>query len=240
MEASIDAMKESLPAEQQAEFEQALQLIAMDGMNLGDLMQGEKGAEQIIQRYAEDLDGLTAEEVIAKGEAIEAEQARKKKAQAQLEIEELYQKKTEAEQQRQQLQAFEVQKSRFYKRKDYFGSLEPIIELTVKNGTDTAISRAYFKGTLASPERAVPWLADNFNYEISGGLEPGETTTWKLAPNQFSDWGTVDAPKDAILTVEVLRLDGPDGEELYSALIFGKEEEERLMELLKDYPEFKR
>ena len=81
MEASIDAMKESLPAEQQAEFEQALQLIAMDGMNLGDLMQGEKGAEQIIQRYAEDLDGLTAEEVIAKGEAIEAEQARKKKAQ---------------------------------------------------------------------------------------------------------------------------------------------------------------
>jgi len=31
-------------------------------------------------------------------QAIEAEQARKKKAQAQLEIEELYQKKTEAEQ----------------------------------------------------------------------------------------------------------------------------------------------
>lgn len=91
---------------------------------------------------------------------------------------------------------------------------------------------------LACPERAAPWLTDNFNYKISSRLEPGEATTWKLTPNQFSDWGTVDAPEDAILTVEVLQLDGPDCKPLYSVRGFGETEAEQLDALLEDYPEF--
>jgi hypothetical protein len=237
-QASVKKIKEGLSDEDKAAFEEALQLMAMDGFSFADLLQGEKGAEKILEDYTEALDGLTASEVIAKGEAIKAEQERKKKEQARLEIEELYRKKQDAKTQKEQLRGFEVTQSKFYKRKDYFGSLEPIIELTVKNGTSSAISRAYFKGTLASPNRSVPWLTDDFNYQISGGLEPGESTTWKLAPNQFSDWGTVDAPKDAILTVEVLQIDGPDGEALYSTREFGEEEEERLNTLLESYPEF--
>jgi hypothetical protein len=237
-QASVKKMKEGLSDEDKAAFEEALQLMAMDGFSFADPLQGEKGAEKILEDYTEALDGLTASEVIAKGEAIKAEQERKKKEQARLEIEELYQKKQDAETQKEQLQGFEVTQSKFYKRKDYFGSPEPIIELTVKNGTSSAISRAYFKGTLASPNRSVPWLTDDFNYQIAGGLEPGESTTWNLAPNQFSDWGTVNAPKDAILTVEVLRIDGPDGEALYSTLEFGAEEAERLHTLLENYPEF--
>lgn len=237
-QASVKKIKEGLTDEDKAAFEEALQLIAMDGLSFADLLQGEKGGENILSDFTEALDGLTATEVIARGEAIKAEQERKKKEQARLEIEELYQKKRDAETQKAQLQAFEVTQSKYYKRKDYFGSLEPIIELTVKNGTPSAISRAYFKGTLASPNRSVPWLTDDFNYQISGGLEPGESTTWKLAPNQFSDWGTVAAPKDAILTVEALQIDGPDGEALYSTREFGAEEEERLSTLLESYPEF--
>ena len=54
----------------------------------------------------------------------------------------------------------------------------------------------------------------------------------------FSDWGEVDAPKDAILTAEVTQLDGANGEELYSTNNFGETEQERLEELLKSYPEF--
>lgn len=117
---------------------------------------------------------------------------------------------------------------------------EPIIELTVYNGTNQAISRAYFTGTLSSPNRSVPWLKDDFNYPIPGGLEPGEEVTWSLAPNMFSDWGTVNAAKDAILLVEVRRLDDAMGEQLYSLNVFGDQEAERLNELLNSYPEFRK
>ena len=108
------------------------------------------------------------------------------------------------------------------------------------NLAECLLSRAYFTGTLASPNRSVPWIKDDFNYEISGGLEPGEEVTWYLAPNMFSDWGKVDAPKDAVFTVEVTQLDGPDEEEMYSVNNFGEDEQERLEELLADYPEFKK
>ncbi len=37
---------------------------------------------------------------------------------------------------------------------------------------------------------------------------------------------------------EVLQIDGPDGEALYSTLEFGAEEAERLHTLLENYPEF--
>ena len=70
------------------------------------------------------------------------------------------------------------------------------------------------------------------------GLEPNEQVTWSLAPSMFSDWGDVKAPKNAILTVDVKKLDGPDGEVAYSIDKFGDTEQERLKELLSSYPEF--
>ena len=137
------------------------------------------------------------------------------------------------------LSKFKVKRSRFYKRKGKYDIIKkPIIELTVMNGTNESVSRAYFTGTLASPGRTIPWIKDDFNYEISGGIESGEEVTWYLAPNTFSDWGDVDAPKDAVLTVEVTELDGANGNELYSTNNFGEDEMERLEELLKSYPEF--
>ena len=87
----------------------------------------------------------------------------------------------------------------------------------MKNTTAHAVARAYFVGTIATPGRAVPWLRDNFDYKIPGGLEPGEQAQWKLEPNMFSDWGKVDWKDDMIFTVEVRRLDGADGEPLFAA-----------------------
>ena len=112
---------------------------------------------------------------------------------------------------------------------------QPSIQLTVRNGTSFPVSRAYFEGTIASPDRSVPWHQDTFNYSISGGIEPGEDATWNLAPNIFSDWGKVDAPADSIFTVTVERLDGPDGETLYSVRGLGEREIERLAELKSKY-----
>lgn len=241
MKSSIEEIQKSLDDEKKEKFEESMKLIMFSGLDFGKLMQ-EGGAEEAASDMKSKLDGKTADDIIAEGEKIQAEIERKKKEQAKGEIEELYQKMAQAAKDKEMLAKFEVKRSRFYKRKKgtYYVTEEPIIELTVMNGTDKAVSRAYFTGTLASPNRSVPWIKDDFNYEISGGLEPGEEVTWYLAPNMFSDWGKVDAPKDAVFTVDVTQLDGPDGEEMYSVNNFGEDEQERLEELLADYPEFKK
>jgi hypothetical protein len=240
MQSSIEEIKESLNEEERSKFEESLQLIMFHGLDFGKILE-EGNADNLITDIKSSLDGKTASEIIAEGNRINAEIERKKKEQAKIEIEELYAAQSLTEQHRQELSKFEIKRSRFYKRKSgtYYVTEEPVIELTVKNGTGEAISRAYFTGTLSSPNRSVPWLKDDFNYQIAGGLEPGEETTWYLAPNMFSEWGTVDAPKNTILTVETIKLDGADGEELYSINSFGEEEKERLEELLESYPMFK-
>jgi hypothetical protein len=241
MKSSIEEIKKSLDDEKMDKFEESMKLIMFHGVDFGKLIK-EGGAEKSVSDMKSKLDGKTADDVIAEGEKIQAEIERKKKEQARGEIEELYQKMEQAEKDKEMLAKFEVKRSRFYKKKKgtYNVTEEPVIELTVMNGTDKAVSRAYFTGTLASPNRSVPWIKEDFNYEISGGLEPGEGVTWHLVPSMFSDWGEVDAPKDAILTVDVNQLDGPDGEEMYSVNNFGEDEQERLEELLADYPELKK
>jgi len=241
MEISIEEIKKSLNDDKKKKFEESLELIIFHGFDFGKILQ-EGGAEKTLADFKSKIDGKTASDIIAEGERIKQEIENEKKEQAKSEIEELYKKKAKAESDRKNLAKFEVKKSRFYKRKDgeFYVTKEPTIELTVFNGTDQAISRAYFTGTLASPNRSVPWLKEDFNYQISGGIEPGEEATWYLAPNMFSVWGTVEAPKDALLKVEVKQLNDANGEVLYSIDIFGEDETERLAELLKSYPEFKR
>lgn len=239
LKASVEEIKKSLDDEEKQKFEEAIKLVMFHGLDFGSLMKG--NADETISDMQSKLHGKTADEIIAEGEKIQIEIERKKKEQAKIEIKELYEKKEKAKEDKIMLAKFEVKRSRFYKRKQaYYLQVEPVIELTILNGTNQAVSKAYFTGTLASPNRSIPWLKDDFNYKISGGLEAGEEATWYLAPNMFSDWGKVKAPKDAVFTVEVKQLDGADGEEIYSLNNFGDEEQKRLEELLTNYPEFKK
>ena len=51
----------------------------------------------------------------------------------------------------------------------------------------------------------------------------------------FSGWGKIEAPADAVFTVTVERLDGADGEPLYSKSGFDERKRQRLSELKKEY-----
>ena len=149
------------------------------------------------------------------------------------EIDELEKKQIKAQKDKDELSKFQIIRSRFYKKELEFIGGQPIIELTVKNGTQYPISRAYFKGILATPGRSIPWLKDDFNYSIPGGLEPGEEATWELWQNMFSRWGHVEMHDDAIFTVEVEQLDGADNKTLFSIKDFSERDMERLAELKK-------
>ena len=135
-----------------------------------------------------------------------------------------------------QLEALGITRSRFYFQKKQYGRDQPIIALSVKNGTTNAISRAYFRGVISSPGREVPWFTDIFNYQISGGLEPGEKADWNLAPNPFSDWGKVEAPADAVFTVTVIRIDDAQGNPVFGNSDFTERDANRLAELKSRYP----
>lgn len=251
MRASVAKVRKSLSDQKQKEFDEAMQqIIAFNMLDMEDVFkQGVTGAndmEGVFKQSAtgflklegkirQSLNGKTAKQVIAEAERIRAESKERERKQALEEIRELESKRVKSEKAREELKKFQVIRSRFYLHEQEFMGKQPIIELTVKNGTSQAVSHAYFEGTIVSSNRSVPWHKDTFNYSIPGGLEPGEEATWNLAPNMFSDWGKADAPMDAVFTVTVEQLDGPDGKTIYSAREFTKNDRERLSELKKQY-----
>lgn len=135
---------------------------------------------------------------------------------ARADLQKVVERQKEAEKAREQLRKFRVHKASLEQPRNRFtGRIEPTIDLTVENQTGQAISRAYFRGVVASPDREVPWIEERFNYEVPGGVEPGERVRWSLAPNMFSAWGETEVPDEADLEVTVTALDGPDSETLY-------------------------
>lgn len=236
MRQSVEKISSKLDPGKQAEFKEAMQVVAFSQMDLGALMKGEQTPDGVAGKMFGELDGKTADEVIAKAASIKAERAAREKEQALKEIAELESRAVKAEEARAQLAKFEVSRSRFYLReREYSYRKEPIIELAVRNGTEHPISRAYFKGIISSPGRSIPWLVEDFNYTIAGGLEPGEAQEWALAPNMFSDWGKVGVPEDALFTVEVVRLDGPDSKALFDASGLSDGQAARLEKLKAQY-----
>ncbi|HEX5716323.1 MAG TPA: DUF6694 family lipoprotein [Thermoanaerobaculia bacterium] len=235
--ASLKEVREALPENKRAELDSAVQTLAMSQLDLSEIFTtGEAPDAQDAEKNLKSmLQGKTGEEIISAADRVVAAQKAKERERAVKEIQELVKERDAATRAMAELAKFEVLRSRFYKERDYFGSFKPVIQLRVRNGTKHPISHAYFSGKITSPGRSVPWLEEEFNYPISGGLEPGEEAQWNLAPNQFSEWGTVDVPPDAGLTVTVTRLDGPNGEAILSTQEFTKEDQARLEALQKEY-----
>jgi len=224
-----------LPDGKRTEFDNAVRDLALADVDFKDFMaQGQKpGVDILASKMKERLNGKTGQQILADAAKLREERERKEREQAISEIAELQKKQADAAAAKQKLAEFQVTRSRFYIDEGAFVT-KPVIELSVTNRTSSPVSRAYFHGVVASPGRAVPWISENFNYSISGGLEKGESATWRLNPNMFSAWSTK-TPQDAVFTVEVVRLDGPDGKPLYDAEGLSDSENERLAELKKKF-----
>lgn len=243
-EASVEKVRDSLDSADQDSFDEALEILVFSTIGEAFLNPDATGDELADQLLAS-LDGKTGREVIEEAQRVQQEVAReearreqerieRERRQALAEIEELEERQAAAEEARQQLENFEVRRSRFELIRERYMGASPSIKLEVYNGTEHAVSRAYFEGTLATPGRSVPWLQETFNYNISGGLEPGESAEWDLRPNRFSDWGNVEDREDMVFTVVTTRLDGPDGEPLFRDN-FTERDERRLATLREEY-----
>ena len=133
------------------------------------------------------------------------------------------------------LKSFSILSGSFYKEKDVMGDQNPFIDLKIQNNCGYSVKKAHFRGILQSPGREIPWLDGTFNYEISGGVEPGETVTWHLALDPYGDWGKVKIQPDAHLELTVTDLDGTDGESLFGDALFDASDEKKLQELEKKH-----
>ncbi|MCK9522443.1 MAG: hypothetical protein M0R76_05270 [Proteobacteria bacterium] len=247
MKASIEKVRNSLPEAKRKDFDDSLQLLAFSQIELKDIFTaGATGIDNLTDKMKASLNGKTGNQIIAEAEQIRKEREKQEqqqalereeqeRQQALEEIKELEEKRLNSENAREQLKKFQIIRSRFYMREQSYSRPQPIIEMTVKNGTGHAVSYGYFEGTVASLNRSVPWHKDTFAYKIPGGLEPGEEATWKLLPNMFSDWGKIDAPNDAVFTVTVKKLNDANNESIYSTDEFDKEDLERLNKLKKEY-----
>lgn len=234
LKASIAKARESLPESRREKFNQSLQLLMRENMDLGSIVAA-GGLPQSITAIAKPLDGKTGEEIIAAGEAVEKRQAEARRERDLKEIAELVKERDASLAATQELAKFEILRARFTLERGSYGMAEPKILLRVKNGTAHPVARAFFTGRLVSPGRPVPWLQEDFNYSIPGGVNPGEEATWNLAPNSFSAWGTVNVPDDAGLEVTVVKLEGPSGSLLFSVQDFTDSDRARLVSLQQQY-----
>lgn len=253
MRSSIQKVKESLALNKQEEFDKSIKVLMFSQIDMKNIFANAFAGkamdkDKMLNDMKKSLSGKTGLEVIELAKNLKVKRAKEeevkkvkrieaKKSYELSELEALQTKKLLYGKNKEKLSSFQVISSTFTQepRSKYSSRLQPIIEVTVKNGTKHPVSRAYFKGTLQSKGRSIPWLVENFNYEISGGIEPNEKSTWRLAPNMFSEWGKVDSPKDAIFTVEVEQLDGVNGKRLLSVRDFSDKDKRRLAELEEKY-----
>jgi len=225
---SLEEIRATLSDEERAFFDRAVESLDLDETIAGLEMLRLPADSR--KEYLAAMDGKTADEVIAARDESTSAFLAAVRGRNRRELEKLEAAEAKAGLARAELVKFEVLRSRFYVEETSW-SKYPTVELTVRNGTDHPISRAYFIGTVATPGRAIPWIKEEFNHSIPGGVEPGEEVAWELTLREYGPWGRVEVPDDAVLTVEVVQLDGPDGEPLFSSRGFTEEDARRLEEL---------
>lgn len=127
------------------------------------------------------------------------------------------------------LSKIQLQGARYFWNEQGYSD-EPIIAFKITNGGDKAIRKIYVRGIVETPGRSVPWLEEDFNYEISGGLEPGESQDLRLAPNRFSKWGNQDLKKrnDLVLTLTLRDVEDAAGNRVAGSTDDTERKRERL------------
>lgn len=187
----------------------------------------------ISMALCEGLDGYSASDIARKADSLSSKVgdalARRLRA---VHLADLQAAKAAYDRVRDSLALFRVESARLLQENDFMG-LEATIVLSVRNGTPYTVSRAYFSARAITDGREVPWIEDEFNYQIPGGLAPGETATWRLQPNRFQGaWGEVRVPASARFLVTVKRLNGPGGDPLWGGAEFTLGDQHALDSLL--------
>ena len=234
---SVEEVRNSLPTYKRDEFDQGLIIIATSTSFSGiDILNPHRmNAAEIAETANVQMHGLTGDQVIQRADQILRERRAREREQSIRTLKRLEEKRAKAASDQQQLARFTIDSARYYMGASPYGAPEPVIALTVTNDTDQAISELLLRGVVASPDHSAPWVDETFYYVVPGGIKPGETQEWSLAPNRFGPWGNAQIPSDAELTVTLQGLKGLDEQPLWDSPELTEHELARLERLQKEY-----
>ena len=153
LEKSLNDMREQIELEQRDRLDEALKYMVGDTAIMGD--EANPPHPELVLALYEPLKGMTAEGMIA-------EARRRRLDEVQTAVTELEQLKASSQGSRAELDRFDLEKSRVYKRNR--GFLEwPVIEFKAENHTDEVIWLIHFRAALLRPSYDEPWLVEDFD-----------------------------------------------------------------------------
>lgn len=217
MTESTERLINSLNDKQKIKYEQAVRFIAFDGLTFNDLMSTDETIKKIKNKFKnKSYDDLIYDaRIIVKKQIKTLESERAASASA-----------------RKSLEAIDVQRTTI--TTDSSGFLpKRILYMMVKNNTGTTLSTIAFNIKTFAPGRDVPYLNDDFKYEIPGGIQAGETLEWQLEPNTFmnDEWNR-DVP-NGIIQIKAIACVDANGNPLYQDTWTA--DKDKLMQLLKEF-----
>lgn len=206
---SIKELTNKMTVLEQEEFTKYMLIVSMKDINIFNT--NETDMEIKIQNA---LNGKTIKDVIEEGKNIERKAVKDREEKQALrkiertkeiqeEISTLEEKIKNSEDVQKQLDLLTVSDEKF-SIENYNYSQQPLIQFKLKNDTGVVIKRVYAVGKIFSEGRTIPWYEGDFNFYVSGGLEVNEERSVSLTPNIFSEWGRVEAPKDALFKVKIV------------------------------------
>ncbi len=217
MRTSTERLRDSLNDEQKAKFEQAVRYIAFDGLTLSDIM----STDDTIKKIKEKFKNKSYDDII-----VDARKIIKR------EIADLNNEKAASEAARKSLESIVVEKTTLTTDNSGFMPRR-ILYLLVKNNTGQTLSTVAFNIKTFSPGREVPYLNDDFKYEIPGGIQAGEKLEWQLEPNTFlnSEWNR-DVP-NGIIKIKAIACSDANGNLIFQDT--WDDEKDKLMQTLKEF-----
>jgi hypothetical protein len=224
---SISRLRSALPENRRPEFEKAIRTLLR-----GDLPTNDPASAltEMTEELRLSLDGKNAQQIIAEATRVKGEREKREQNLERQELEELEARYKSFLDASDQLARFRILSSRFYIRRDEMQDEKPVIEMKVKNETPYTVYSVYLECSLNGAEGA-PSDRKKLQYDIHGGLQPGQISHWYLTPDAFSNWENTKVPRKPGLKISVVRIDGPDGNALFAAQELSEPEMKRLAEL---------
>jgi len=229
---SLEETKESLKNEKEKElFDIAIEAkesflagaafaMALNGEDPGSPKAKKQMENKILKTY-QSFQGKTGKDIAKEGIKI-----------AQAELKDLKQKEKQSMKEKEALGKLEISNvSLRWIDQEFFTLDQPVVTLTIKNNSKQTISKIFIKASLKSPKRSIPWVSDDFEFNIAGGLEPGEQKIKTYEPTDFI-WKDGQGKKDATLQLSVTELQGA-GDEVLHKLEINEEDQNRIAKLEK-------
>ncbi len=233
MEFSVAEVKNSLDPELRPAFDSAMTVVAMSGLDAGELFgrafaaafgeEEEAGEINAMSGLAgsvmTEVDGLTGMQVIQRSDSILLQAAEERLTSLQEQIEESRAAVAEEEAEAEMLAGLVLDNPRVQVDRGGFMSTARVV-LQATNNLDKTVESFFLSIEIRSPEREVPWEDEDDVYVgIDGGLEPGESR--ELFGYLESKWTRLELPGGTEQEATVTRIGFADDTSVGSMSMMG-------------------